>query len=326
MGRLIRATEPQVESIYRESFALWGGGLSLSNYIGLWRDLRDAPWARAHVRFVVWSGDGGEVLSSAKLYRPTVLIHGRAERATVLGALFTPAKLRKRGHASDLVRAVLDEARGRGERAVLLYSDVGTDYYRDLGFRKLPAGEFRGRIGRGGRDVPAGWSIDPLREDDLESLVRFREADCRRRGLAILRDRAHWEYLRLRSERFFERAGVRDVRHGIRVGWFRGRRAGYVIAVEGRGEWNVREVGARDGDPRGMGDVLQAAGAEAMSRGIRTIHGWIPQEVVAHAPSWSGRHRARTQAVPMIAPLDPDIDTIALRQPGAVTLSFLDQF
>jgi len=108
------AREDQLDAIYRESHGLWGSGLSLDDYRGLWRELMRTPWARRHAGLHVWIDDEGTVLSSVKLYRPQLGVGGRVQRATVIGALFTPAAQRRRGHASALLRAVLDRARAGG--------------------------------------------------------------------------------------------------------------------------------------------------------------------------------------------------------------------
>ncbi len=320
------ATDEQIEAIYRESFALWGGGLSFDGYLGLLRDLMATPWGREHLEYLVWLGVSGEILSSLKLYRPRVRFLGRTGRAAVIGAVFTPDRLRRRGHAAALIRSALRRTAERDDPVALLFSDIGTRYYEALGFRAIPAEEIWGRLPREPVEVPADWSFVPLQDEHLDDIARAHEAGQARRAIAILRDREHWRFVLNRAEWFFERLDRLDAVHRARVVLRGGRFLGYVVAVDGRGEWHVREVGAVDGDPWTMAEILRIEGSQAARRGLRTVYGWLPSEVLERLEGWRLRRAPRPRAVPMVRPASPHADWTVLASPAASFLPFMDQF
>ena len=141
MTRVVEASPAHVEAVYRESFSLWGGGLSYEGYHALWTELQRTPWGRERSRFWVLVDGDDRVLSSVKQYRPSFRLAGRPVPGTVIGALFTPAAERRRGHARRVLTDVLDRARRDGDRVALLYSDVGTEFYTSVGFRSVPCDE-----------------------------------------------------------------------------------------------------------------------------------------------------------------------------------------
>jgi GNAT superfamily N-acetyltransferase len=326
MPRLVRATDDQVANIYRESHALWGTGLTLAAYLGLWDEISRLPWAARHAEFLVWGEPGGPVLSSLKLYHPLVRVAGRIARATVLGAVFTPRLRRGRGHASKMLSAVLDRARLRGDPLLLLFSDIGTLFYERLGFHPLPATEQWGRIPRAAGSPAAGWEIRETSEADHDAIRRAHHASCLRRPLAVIRDEQHWEFLRARTKSFFSRLGDPELRPRSLVVSRHGRFTGYLVTVEGRGEWSVREVGAVKGDPGTMAEVFRVGAHEARSAGLGRFCGWLPPEMVPRLGEWKIDSQPRRRAVPMALPLDPALDTAPLASPRRGFFPHQDQF
>ena len=146
MPRLQVASAQQIETIYRESHAVWGAGLSRENYLGLWNDVSRTAWVRGHARFYVWLDDASRLASSIKLYRLRASLHGRPSRLGVLGAIFTPAAMRRRGHATAMVRHVLEREREEGSALALLFSDIGTRFYENFGFRSPASGRAMGAV------------------------------------------------------------------------------------------------------------------------------------------------------------------------------------
>jgi predicted N-acetyltransferase YhbS len=322
---LTPAAPDQLDSIYRESHALWGAGLTFEDYLGLWHDLRRTSWGRSRAGFYVWADDTGKVLSSVKLYRPALRVAGRALTATVIGALFTPRAERRRGHASALLRAVFSRARERGDGVALLFSDIGTAYYAAFGFRALPAQEDRAAL-PADPGAPGGWSLRPMTGEDRDPVLRAHHDYCRTRPLAMIRDADHWRFLDVRSTRFFERLGDARLRQSRLIALDRGRFAGYLLTVESKREWNVREVGAPGGDPEAMAAILRLGAADARREGRRRFYGWLPPEVKPHLRDWEIRTRRRRHALPMVLALDAAVDLSGLTTPDAAYLPFQDQF
>jgi GNAT superfamily N-acetyltransferase len=317
----------QVETVYRESFSLWGGGLSYESYHALWTELQRTPWGRERSRFWVLGDGDGRVLSSVKQYHPAFRLDGRTVPGTVIGALFTPAAERGKGYARDVLTAVLERAREEGDRLALLYSDVGTAFYESVGFRPVPTDEVIGRLPRRElRTAPAGWRVEPLGSEHRLAAAAARRASTARARFSVDRDEGLWDFLRSRARGFFDRFPESTVRSRSSAVLDRGRFAGYVVAVEGRSEWSVREVAAADGDPATETQVLRVAAREASGRGLRRVHGWLDRAITDRLPSWRWVRTPRRRSIPMLAGLAGGPLPPGLFEPGAVELSFLDQF
>ena len=260
MARIAIAQPEQVETVYRESYALWGGGLSYDGYLDLWRDLRATPWGRRNLAFWVLADDDGAVLSSLKCYRLRFRIDDGDVPGIVIGAVFTPVRSRRRGHARELLDGVLGGAASDGVGLALLFSDVGRSFYERSGFRPVAADDAFGRIPRGSQEPPVGWRLETMSREHRIAVAAAREATSARSRFAIKRDAALWDFLRTRSRGFFDRYRSGDVRQTCRVALRGGVVAGYVVAVEGRGEWSLREIGAVDGRLETEVSILSAAG------------------------------------------------------------------
>jgi GNAT superfamily N-acetyltransferase len=316
-----------MKEIYGESHVLWGAGLSRDDYLALWSDIGRTAWAAKHARFYVWADERDRVLSSMKIYRPRVRLHGKISRPAVLGAIFTPARLRRRGFATAMVREALENARREGTRLALLFSDIGTSFYTGFGFRPLPAEEQWASLRRlrlaGGDE---GWTLRQGRDEDIRAIRRAHDEFTAGRPLAVMRDAEHWDFLRVRAQSFFSRLRDRRIRQLCRVAHHRGEFVGYLVSVEGHGEWNVREVGAVGGDPSRIADVLRLGARCARRSGLERLYGWLPPEVLPHLSDWPIEARKRRRAVPMILPLGGTVDLPGLLAPGAAFIPYQDQF
>lgn len=326
MPRVTTASRDQIEAIYRESHALWGTGLSLSDYVGLWDELAATAWARRNARFLVSVDASGRVLSSLKHYRPDIRLFGRPARATVIGAVFTPRAERGRGHGSSLVREVLATARESGDQVAMLFSDIGTIYYESLGFRALPAIDHWGALPRGGRALVGDWTLRPMRDGDSENVRLAHHRTNAHRTLAIDRDEEHWRFLSVRSESYFRRATDREIRPRALVAMHDGRFAGFLNTVESREEWSVREVGVPDGEPSALADLLTLGASAARRGGLRRFYAWLPPEAVGRLRGWKIRGGPRKRAVPMIAALDETLDLGPLFRDRTLYIPYQDQF
>ncbi len=301
--------------MFRESCQIWGGGLSLEAYLACWREVEATPWGKANAEFLVWKNDTGTVLSSLKAYRPVLHLEGCAERAVVLGAIYTSVRFRRQGHAARMIRAVLDRAIREGTRFALLFTDIGIGYYRQFGFRELPAFNTTARSARAA--LPSGTGIDlvPLESGHNEDVRSAHQAGMAVYTLRIERDPSHWEYLHVRSQGFFSRIGGRLYQYRFRVALRDRKFLGYLVSVENHREWDIREVGAKDGSVEGMANILRAVARERGSAGSGLVSGWLPDRLVKATPEWNWRHEPRSLAVPMIASLSnpEDSDDLALR-------------
>jgi hypothetical protein len=323
---VIRSVVPdagQVRSVLQESHALWGAGLPLHDYVGMWEELAASPWGKA------WYGwrllvDGNErVLSSLKLYRPKLRIGDRTSRARAIGAVFTPRQHRGRGYAATLIREALAEAED-GEPG-FLFTDIGVAYYAALGFAALPCEDAIGTLRASPRRTP-GLRLRAMEAYDLDAVGHAHDRVCASRPIAILRDRDHWEFLLLRAASFFRRIDGSDLARRFMIVEDDAGALGYLVAVMGPGEWNLREAAAFDGRPETLARILIAGGEDAAASGAHTVWGWIPREWWPLVPEWRLRLQPRTRAIPMIRAAGDTRLPRTLDTAEGAFISYLDQF
>lgn len=327
MPRLTAADENQLRAVMAESWELWGAGLAPDAYDEFWRGLRQTAWARRNLRHMVWADDDGSVLSSVKVYRPAFRWSGGEGRCTVFGAVFTPASLRGRGHASAMIRHAIAAARTRGDALVLLFSDIDPTYYEALGFQALPAEETNGTLGRSaGTPEPNRWTLRPMSPSDFPFVERVHRQATSRLSFALDRDARHWEFLWKRAESFFRRLDGSGLEERYSIALDAGRPAGYLIAVEGGGEWHLREAAAEGDSDGSLASVLRAGARAARSRGRRAVVGWLPRRLGGIVPEWRLSWRPRPRGIPMVLPLDDGVRIGPLLDVETGHVPYLDQF
>src|SRR5439155_9753495 len=151
---IVSADGPLLDPILDATFTIWHEGLSRDAYARWWQAQLRTVWGRAHLaRFALVHGD--EVLASAKEYRLRAVLEGRTYEVVGIGAVFTQPAHRGRGHAADLVERLVVRAQERGIAAALLFSEIGPDYYRRLGFEIVPTSECLLRVAESRRGAPA---------------------------------------------------------------------------------------------------------------------------------------------------------------------------
>jgi len=292
----------------------------------MWEELADSPWGRTWYAWRALVDDAGQVLSSLKLYRPALRLGGAPGRVSAIGAVFTPRPLRRFGHAARLIRDCVDEATRRGDSAALLFTDIGIEYYRGLGFIPLPCEDALGTLPGPSALGANGVTLRAMTRDDLDAVAAAHDATAASRPIAILRDRDHWEFLMLRAATFFRRLDGSGLERRFTIAMESSRPIGYLIGVLGPGEWNLREAEAFDGQRTTLARILAAGAAEAARASATTVWGWIPRDVWPIAPSWRLRPQPRLRAIPMIRPLgggslSPQLDGV-----DGAFIPYLDQF
>jgi hypothetical protein len=130
----------------------------------------------------------------------------------------------------------------------------------------------------------------------------------------------------VRAASFYRRYDGSDLAHRYRMVLRDGRFCGYLVAVEGVGQWVVREAGAVGGDLDLMADILRAGGVEARTAGLQQVYGWLAPGLAERLPEWRLRSEVRKQAIPMVVPLDGLPGWEAFGTGDDTFLPFLDQF
>src|SRR5262249_18049720 len=149
--RVVSAEGPLLQQILDATFPIWHEGLTRQAYGKWWDAQRRTAWGHDRLkRFALVEGD--RVLASAKEYHLTAVIDGKPEPVLGIGAGFTPPADRGRGYARELIEQLIDRT---DAGAALLFSEIGPDYYRRLGFEAIPAREFILRVDARGGGAPA---------------------------------------------------------------------------------------------------------------------------------------------------------------------------
>lgn len=315
----------QVRAVLRESHTVWGAGLTLASYVDMWEELAESPWGRSCYAWRAWVDDAGRVLSSLKLYRPQLRLGGDVLRSRAIGAVFTPRLLRGRGYAAALIRAVLAEEPGAGDEPAFLFTDIGVGYYASFGFSALPCEDAVGTL-TSSSGSSHGLRLRTMTAADLDEVGEAHARCCDGRPIAIIRDRSHWEFLLLRAEAFFRRVDGSGLERRFMIAEAGRVPVGYVIAVAGPGEWNLREAAAFDGTEATLARILAAGGEDAYATGARTVWGWIPRSWWPLVPGWRLRLQPRLRAIPMLRPPEHTPMPESLDTTEGAFISYLDQF
>src|SRR5713226_238669 len=133
---IVSAEGPLLDRILDSTHEIWHDGLSRPAYGHYSAAQLKTSWGRAHLNRTALV-DGDIVLASAKLYELSAVLDGRTVRVIGIGALFTQPAHRGRGHARHLVDRILERAAHEGFALVLLFSEIGAEYYQRLGFTTI---------------------------------------------------------------------------------------------------------------------------------------------------------------------------------------------
>lgn len=322
--------------VLRLSHAIWSEGMSLKDYTDYNLAQKSSPWGRERYRFLIGVDRSGTILSSLKLFTILGCLDDRDLRIAGVGAVFTPPEARGRGHAAELVRRSLEQARAAGHDLALLMSEIDETYYRRLGFQTLPASEAACRT-----ILPVPWPHEPawvldaeplrsvpglrlFRPDDLGPLVEIRRANDEGRRFRIVRDRLAWEHLLQKLE-----TGHRLRRDGADLIWVierHGRVDAYAILKESPGALLWREHGARNGAADLLGDLFWSALAWARGRGLGRLEGWFLPPGITDSKLYPVARRARRKPAIMIRALDAALPPVDFVGEGEFRVGQLDCF
>lgn len=197
-------TDDERIAYFRGVQPIWGGGLDEVRFVAFQRRLADSAEAKGRSR-LLGLFDADRLLAALKAYD----LHGGHERRRAellgIGAVFTPPELRRRGHAARLLQLAMDDARGRGKAAAVLFSDIGAAYYQRLGFRILESRECTVVASQ----LPHATSFRPAAPGD-EALLSRILAQGRDGGDHFILGRGGWA-LRFQLRRLRELARARSV-------------------------------------------------------------------------------------------------------------------
>ena len=297
---LVIAEGVLLERILDLTFPIWNEGLSRQAY-GQWNIAQSrTPWGREHLlRFALLDDDGG-LLATAKRYRHAIRLDGREGWMAGFGAVFTPPALRGRGAASRLLDMLMERSREEGALCASLFSEIGPEFYRRLGFTPVPLDEVTVNVTRQGGSpamlVRAGIERDLA---DIAAMDAARSAGVRfslRRGPSLLA-------YALSKKRLLAGLGPPGLRQ---VEFFVAEEGAsavaYVILSENANGWTLEEAGDRDPAGARLGGMLQVLLAREPAHRTPLIRAWWPRAMPV-PPQLQLTDRVDARDIFMVRPL-----------------------
>lgn len=291
--RLIVADEALRDRIQDATFPIWNEGLTRAAY-GRWNEAQmRTAWGRNHLhRLALLDGDGRWV-ATAKRYRFAARLDDGEVDVVGVGAVFTPPELRGRAYAPRIVEAMLAEEAARGTTLAALFSEIGADYYRRLGFEPVPLEEVTLSVRR---QAAAAMLVRSGTDADLEALAAMHVARAAGARFTLLRTPELIQYS-IAKRRLLAGLGPAGMRQTEFFVAEEGRTAvAYaVITIDARG-WFIEEAGDRDPAAARLGAILQVLLAREPSQPAPLIRAWWPSRF----------------------PVPPQVSITSRREPGDV--------
>jgi GNAT superfamily N-acetyltransferase len=301
--RLVPAEGSVLDQILAATFEIWHEGLSRDAYARYYKGQLKTPWAQSHLRR--WAlVDGSRVLASAKAYAFAASLDGRDVRVFGIGAVFTQPESRGRGFARDLLQRLLRRATDEGFDAALLFSEIGPDYYVQLGFTPVPTIDLELRVREDTRRGAPATLVrfgDDRDLADMAAMCAVRVSGARFH-LCRTRDLVHYALAKKRLLAGLSAPGERGVEFFVAE---EGASAvAYVVLSTRAGQWTIEEAGDRDPAGARLGAILQALIARDPAGARPHIRAWLPATLRPTQIEIVGERSSRD--VMMIKPLTPN--------------------
>ena len=286
---LVIAEGDLLDRILDVTYPVWNEGLSRAAY-GQWNAAqRRTPWGRDHLQRLALVDERGGLLSTAKRYRFTARIDGREVVMAGIGAVFTPEDRRGRGHATTLIRQVIERERADGAAVAALFSEVGSAFYERIGFQGVSFDEVTVRVHvKGGAPAMLVRAGD---DRDLPAIAAMQDVRCAGARFALRRDPPLIQYA-IAKKRLLAGLGPGGLRQLEFFVVEEGASAvAYVVLSVNANGWTLEEAGDRDPACARLGAMLQVLVAREPSHQHPLIRAWWPSgfpvppqiELVDHA-------------------------------------------
>ncbi len=272
---LVPADGTILDDILSATFEIWHEGLGRDAYPRYYKGQLATVWGRTRLRR--WAlVDAGHVLASAKEYLFDATLDGRAVRLLGLGAVFTQPRHRGHGYARQVIERLLARAVADGFDLVLLFSEIGADYYSRLGFRPVPTWTADLRIREDPRRGAPAMLVRAGDQRDLADLAAIDAARASQFRFHLNRDRDLIQY-GIAKKRLLAGLGTAGQRH---VQFFVAEEGGaavaYVVVTASPSAWTIEDAGDRDPSGARLGAILQTLIARSPSEARPSIEAYWP--------------------------------------------------
>jgi GNAT superfamily N-acetyltransferase len=263
-----------LDRILDSTYDLWNEGLSRQAY-ARWNTAQlRTPWGRDRLTRVALVDDAGRLLATAKRYRHLARLGAREGWMTGIGAVFTPPEQRGKGYASRLIEHLLAEERRDGSPVAALFSEIGPEFYRRLGFTAVPFQDVTLRVRR--KDGAPAMLVRAGHERDLPALSAMHATRSAGARFALQRDPSMIHYA-VSKKRMLAGLGPIGLRHVEFVVAEEGATAvAYALLLQTANGWTLEEAGDRDPSGARLGAILQVLLAREPSHATPLIRAWWP--------------------------------------------------
>lgn len=297
----------------RLTYASWGGGLSLEQYLDRERRLWRQAFARRGMRRWILR-EGAADLASCETYLVPVRVGTQLGVGHGVASVFTEERLRGRGLAAELLSRVHDVLRGEGAVCAYLMSEIGPQLYGRLGYVVRPPLLRRYAAAGPSEAVPA--ALEWFGADDVAGLVarRYAAAPLHRRQLVLqlTAEQLLWHVERgwiYADHQGRARQRVVGARAGAAFGIFAADPQKGVVRVLMLYPGEAIFAAGALGDPHSdeaarLRDVLHGARFLAAELGLPAVEVW---ENGQNAGWLRGGHRVEGSDIPMVLPLRDEV-------------------
>lgn len=326
-GFLSSLSFPEVLKILKETHRIWSGGLTYYRYLDYLQRQTASAWGRRHLKMralllpATTKDEAVRIGSSCKTYNLTLRARDRSGKAchlnfVGLGAIYTPEACRGRSYARALIELLEEEATAQGKDGLLLFSDIGSDFYSSCGFQEMSAATFTLELNPKGSVDAGDYQVVSLSDYPSAALLRHYSRWLARERLGVERSAAYFDY-KIMKESYLHRHS--------KLSWpellvlTAPELNGYAILESGGATVRVLEIIAQEPE-HFFKPILHFA----LSRKARRIRGW-ESVLSALAPGFDLRRyllssvdsnrkiltafyfEERTWGCPMILPLKPGL-------------------
>jgi len=197
--------------VLHETYRIWSPGLTKAAHQQYVWEQMSHPWSKNHYRYLVYKRNS-TVAASCKTYALSMTARGREYRILGIGSVYTQQAWRGTGCATDMLHDVIESARAQKYEGLLLYSEIGPDFYERFGFEELGGADFCIFTASAGQHT-APLAADtlspltppvPLEFEHIAWMVRHHARWLRREPYGCVRSEQYWHY-KLTKEKFLQR-------------------------------------------------------------------------------------------------------------------------
>ena len=278
--RLVVAEGPILEEIIDATYPIWNEGLTRDNYARWNAAQMRTAWGRDHLQRFALLDDSGRWVASAKRYLLPVRVDRIDGVMCGLGAVCTRPEERGRGHAQAIINALVERSREECAIVAGLFSEIGEELYRRVGFVTVPLDEVDIEVERKGGGAPA-MLVRSGEERDLPALAALHATRTEGASFTLRRDPSLIEYA-VAKKRMLAALGRGGAPRAERQTEFFVAEEGisavaYVLLTVNAGGWTLEEAGDRDPAAARLGAILQVLLAREPSKPAPLIRAWWPR-------------------------------------------------